>query len=45
LKNIRIVLVLPTPAMSGVPVLSKELARIAKRYGIEVHLNSEGGLA
>ncbi len=41
LENIRIVLVLPTPAMFGVPVFAKELERVAERYGIEVHLNSE----
>jgi sulfide:quinone oxidoreductase len=41
LKDIRVVLVLPTPAMFGLPAFSDELARVAARYGIEVRLNSE----
>jgi sulfide:quinone oxidoreductase len=41
LGNIRVVLVLPTPAMFGLPAFSAELARVAARYGIEVRLNSE----
>lgn len=41
LDQIRTVLVLPTPAMFGVPVFSKELDKVVKRYGIEVRLNSE----
>ncbi|SFF84194.1 NAD(P)/FAD-dependent oxidoreductase [Blastococcus tunisiensis] len=41
LKDIRIVLVLPTPAMFGVKVFSDELDRVVARYGIEVHLDSE----
>ncbi|MEU2717059.1 FAD/NAD(P)-binding oxidoreductase [Streptomyces sp. NPDC007205] len=41
LKDIRVVLVLPTPGMFGVPVFATELERIAARYGIEVHTNSE----
>ncbi|MER6026213.1 FAD/NAD(P)-binding oxidoreductase [Streptomyces sp. NPDC001851] len=41
LKDIRVVLVLPTPGMFGVPVFAAELERIAARYGIEVHTNSE----
>lgn len=41
LDAIRVVLVLPTPWMFGVPVFAKELARVAKSYNIEVHLNSE----
>ena len=41
LKDIRVVLVLPTPAMFGVKVFSDELERVVARYGIEVHLNSE----
>ncbi|GAA1904072.1 NAD(P)/FAD-dependent oxidoreductase [Streptantibioticus ferralitis] len=41
LKDIRVVLVLPTPAMFGLPAFSAELARVAARYGIEVRLNSE----
>lgn len=41
LDDIRVVLVLPTPGMFGVPVFAKELARVAADYGIEVHLNSE----
>ncbi|WP_227492690.1 FAD/NAD(P)-binding oxidoreductase [Brevibacterium sp. CFH 10365] len=41
LDAIRIVLVLPTPAMFGVPVFSAELDKAVKRYGIEVRLSSE----
>ncbi|MGN5381705.1 FAD-dependent oxidoreductase [Streptomyces lasalocidi] len=41
LKDIRVVLVLPTPGMFGVPVFAKELERVAARYGIEVRTNSE----
>src|SRR5699024_1072656 len=39
--DIRVVLVLPTPAMFGVPEFSAELERVAARYGIEVHTSSE----
>ncbi len=41
LNDIRVVLVLPTPGMFGVPVFAKELERVAKGYGLEVHLSSE----
>jgi sulfide:quinone oxidoreductase len=41
LKDIRVVLVLPTPGMFGVKVFADELERVAARYGIEVHKNSE----
>lgn len=41
LNDIRVVLVLPTPAMFGVPVFATELVKVAARYGIEVHFNSE----
>ena len=41
LADIRVVLVLPTPAMFGVPVFAEELERVVARYGIEVHKNSE----
>lgn len=41
LDAIRIVLVLPTPAMFGVPVFSKELDKAVELYGIEVRLSSE----
>lgn len=41
LQDIRVVLVLPTPAMFGVKVFSDELDRVVAKYGIEVHLNSE----
>ncbi|MEC4015280.1 NAD(P)/FAD-dependent oxidoreductase [Streptomyces sp. H27-D2] len=41
LDKIRIVLVLPTPAMFGVPEFAAELERVATRYGIEVRKNSE----
>lgn len=41
LGDIRVVLVLPTPAMFGQPDFSAVLDKVAQRYGIEVHLNSE----
>lgn len=41
LRDIRVVLVLPTPGMFGVKVFSDELERVVARYGIEVHKNSE----
>ena len=41
LKDIRVVLVLPTPGMFGVPVFAQELERVVKKYGIEVHKSSE----
>ena len=41
LDDIRVVLVLPTPGMFGVPVFAKELERVANDYGIEVHKSSE----
>ncbi len=41
LDRIRVVLVLPTPAMFGVKVFSDELEQVATRYGIEVHTSSE----
>lgn len=41
LDAIRVVLVLPTPGMFGVPVFAHELARVAAGYGIEVRLSSE----
>ena len=41
LKDIRLVMVLPTPGMFGVKVFSDELERVVARYGIEVHKNSE----
>jgi sulfide:quinone oxidoreductase len=41
LDAIRVVLVLPTPAMFGVKVFADELERVAARYDIEVRKNSE----
>jgi sulfide:quinone oxidoreductase len=41
LRDIRVVLVLPTPGMFGVPVFARELERVVQRYGIEVQFNSE----
>lgn len=41
LKDMRVVLVLPTPGMFGVKVFADELERVVARYGIEVHKNSE----
>ena len=41
LDDIRVVLVLPTPGMFGVPVFAAELEKVAEGYGIEVHKSSE----
>jgi len=41
LDDIRVVLVLPTPAMFGVPEFATVLETVVARYGIEVHKNSE----
>ncbi len=41
LDDIRVVMVLPTPGMFGVPELSRELERVVERYGIEVRSSSE----
>ncbi|MCW1250366.1 NAD(P)/FAD-dependent oxidoreductase [Acaricomes phytoseiuli] len=41
LQDIRIVMVLPTPALFGVEVFSRELEKVARRYGIEVRLSTE----
>ncbi|MFF8902002.1 FAD-dependent oxidoreductase [Streptomyces lydicus] len=41
LKSIRTILVLPEPAMFKVPVFDRALRETARRYGIEVRLNSE----
>ncbi|GAB4083161.1 NAD(P)/FAD-dependent oxidoreductase [Modestobacter muralis] len=41
LNDIRVVMVLPTPGMFGVPVFAAELSRVAADYGIEVRFNSE----
>lgn len=41
LDDIRVVLVLPTPGMFGVPVFAEELERVVADYGIEVRKNSE----
>lgn len=41
LDDIDVHLVLPTPGMFGVQVYAEELARVAARYGITVHLSSE----
>ncbi len=41
LDAIDVHLVLPTPGMFGVPVFAKELERVVRRYGINVHFNSE----
>lgn len=41
LNKIRVVLVLPTPGMFGVPEFAKVLVEVVKRYGIEVHFQSE----
>ncbi|MHB1732840.1 MAG: NAD(P)/FAD-dependent oxidoreductase [Ferrimicrobium acidiphilum] len=41
LNNIHIVLISPTPALFGVPELSKVLEEVVKRYHVDVHLQSE----
>jgi sulfide:quinone oxidoreductase len=41
LSDIHVVLVLPTPAMFGVPEFSRVLDQVAKRYGIDVRLRHE----
>jgi len=41
LSQIQIVLVLPTPAMFGVPEFSEVLVSVAARYGIDVRLQQE----
>lgn len=41
LQDIRVVLVLPTPGMFGVPEFSEELERVVARYGIDVLKSSE----
>jgi len=41
LNDIRVVLVLPTPGIFGVKVFADELERVAAKYSIEVHKQSE----
>lgn len=41
LKDIRMVLVLPTPGMFGVPEFARELEKVVARYDIEVLFQSE----
>ena len=41
LKNIRVILALPTPKMFGVPEFSAVLEEVVKRYGIEVKFQHE----
>ncbi|GAC1578301.1 MAG: FAD/NAD(P)-binding oxidoreductase [Candidatus Dormibacteria bacterium] len=41
LADIHVVLVLPTPAMFGVPEFSRVLERVVDRYGIDVRLQHE----
>ncbi|GAA2964192.1 NAD(P)/FAD-dependent oxidoreductase [Streptomyces argenteolus] len=41
LDRIRVVLVLPTPALFGVPEWRRTLEQVVHRYGIEVRLQSE----
>lgn len=41
LDDIRVVLVVPTPTLFGVPVFARELERVAAGYGIEVRRSSE----
>jgi sulfide:quinone oxidoreductase len=41
LRNIRVVLVLPTPGMFGIKTFADELERVVERYGIDVRKNSE----
>jgi sulfide:quinone oxidoreductase len=41
LKDIRVVMVLPSPGMFGVKVFADELEKVVRRYGIEVLNSSE----
>ena len=41
LDQIRVVLVVPTPGLFGIPVFARELDRVARQYGIEVRTRSE----
>jgi sulfide:quinone oxidoreductase len=41
LSDIRVVLVVPTPRLFGIPVFAEELERVAAAYGIEVRTSSE----
>jgi sulfide:quinone oxidoreductase len=41
LPDIRVVLVVPTPRLFGIPVFADELERVASAYGIEVRTSSE----
>ncbi len=41
LDNIRVLLVLPTPTIFGVPVFAQALEKVAAGYGIEVRYSSE----
>lgn len=41
LADIRVVLVVPTPRLFGIPVFADELERVARAYGIEVRTSSE----
>ena len=41
LKNIDVHLVLPTPGMFGIPEFAATLTKVAARYGIKVHFESE----
>ncbi|MFM1905968.1 MAG: hypothetical protein RIT32_764, partial [Actinomycetota bacterium] len=41
LKDIDVHLVLPTPGMFGIPEFAATLEKVAKRYGIKVHFESE----
>lgn len=41
LKDIEVVLVLPTPGMFGVKVFAEELEKVVARYGIKVRKSSE----
>jgi sulfide:quinone oxidoreductase len=41
LSNIKVILVLPTPGMFGVPEFAKVLEQVVERYGIDVRFQSE----
>lgn len=41
LDDIRVILVLPTPTMFGIPEIDAELERVIARYGIEVRYSTE----
>ncbi|XUK60717.1 Sulfide dehydrogenase [flavocytochrome c] flavoprotein chain [Plantibacter sp. RU18] len=41
LRDIRVVLIVPTPTMFGIPMIDAELERVVAEYGIEVRFDRE----